>query len=91
MIQGRLKHAIVDYLPTMKQVFEDYLDNASQLVREVQSLGDLMLAGDEGEKLPFWKILDIEADLRLSRLYGEELRRACPYGALYRVYVCTSM
>ena len=69
MIQERLKLAIVDFLPTLKQVFEDYLDNASQLVREVQSLGDLLLAGDEGQKLPFWKILEVEAEL--SKRYGD--------------------
>ena len=72
MVQDRLKYAIVDHLPTLHMIFMDYLDNASQLVREVQTLLDLMLTGDEGEKLPFWKIVDIEEELR--RLYGDMVR-----------------
>ena len=72
IIQERLKQAIVDFLPTLKQVFEDYLDNSSQLVREVQTLGDMLLTGGEGQKLPFWKILEVEAEL--CKLYGDLVR-----------------
>jgi hypothetical protein len=62
-VQPRLARAITNSLPTIKTLFHDYLDDPTKLVREVQSLGELVLAGADSEKYVFWKIEEVEAYL----------------------------
>ena len=63
LVYNKLAPAIEQHLPTLHKVFLEILDDPGTLSREYQSLGDLVLAGDEGTKYPFWKILDVEAIL----------------------------
>ena len=63
MVRGRLARAISHYLPTLHTIFEDYYGDPDKLVRAVQTLGDAVLPGDDGLKLPFYKILEVEAHL----------------------------
>jgi hypothetical protein len=76
LVHGKLATAIEKYLPTLKTLFLNTLDDPGALVREVQGLGDLVLAGDEGTKLPFWKIEEVEAILKKDHLGLIESERA---------------
>ena len=67
MIQGRLPYAVSTNLPMQNEVFKDYLTDPAKLVRAMQTLGDSILSGDEGQKLPFYKVMEIEA--HLERFY----------------------
>ena len=74
IIASKLGHALFDgsQLPTLAVLFADYKGDTPRLVREVQRVGDMMLYGDEGVKLPFWKIEEVETTL--TRDYGEFIR-----------------
>ena len=63
IVQGRLALAMKRHLPTLEELFHDYLDYPTTLVRETQSLGDLALLGDDAQKLPFWNIERVESVL----------------------------
>ena len=63
MVQPILAKAIRKSLPTLAKTCMDFLDDAARLVREVQNLGDALLVMDSPPKLPFWKILEVEAIL----------------------------
>lgn len=50
-------------LPRIATVMEDYADQPATLVREVQRLGDTVLKGELSQKLPFWRITEVESFL----------------------------
>ena len=69
LVQNKLPKVLRRSLPTLLLIFEDYLDEPAALVREIQSLGDYVLPGDDASKLVFWKILEVEQTLR--RKFGD--------------------
>ena len=67
LVQPKLEHALFgkhSELPTLADLFLDYKGDTARLCREVQRIGDLMLPNDEGTKLPFWKIEEVEVNLK---------------------------
>ena len=64
--QDRLKRTMKLFLPTLWHLLKDYGEEGSRLVRVTQSLGDMLLPTDEGDKYPFAKIIDIERCLLLD-------------------------
>lgn len=67
-VMPKLADAIREHLPTMKMLFEDYLEQPATLVREVQAIGDALIEGSDAHKLPFYHIEKVEE--QLATLYG---------------------
>ena len=63
LIQNRLGPSIQKGLPIMARLMQDILDEPSRLVREVQAMGELILAGEMAEKQVFWHIERVEEQL----------------------------
>jgi hypothetical protein len=79
MIQTKLANGLNKSCPTLATLFEDIMDDSARLVREVQNIGDLMLANDAPPKLPFWKITEVEDTLRKD--FGDLIESETEQGA----------
>ena len=78
LIQDRLATVIRRHLPTMYLVFEDYLEDSATLVREVQSLGDVLLKNEDHSGLTLWNIEKFERKLLTE--YGHLVQTECDEG-----------
>ena len=58
----------------------DTLDDPDRLVRDVQTIGDAVLPQEGGDKLPFWKIAEVEEHLtkHYEGLIESESREGTP-------------
>ena len=68
LVQNKIQRTIAE-LPTLNELFMDYIPNEQKLIRETQSLGDLLLPGEQSEKYPFLNIEEVESIL--TRDFGE--------------------
>ena len=71
MVSGKLAKCIARHLPMLENIFKEHIEQGAttELVREVQDLGDMVLEGQAGQKLPFWHIAKVDGELE-SRFGG---------------------
>jgi len=69
LVQHKLGYIVEHRLPTMSSLFRDYLVDSMTLVREVETVADMMLYGSDANKLPFRDLQKIEDMLTLN--YGD--------------------
>ena len=84
LVQNKLKVAIEIHLPTIEMLMRDYLDDSGRLVREVEAIGDLVLTGDNANKLPLYHIETIEGCAAHAQGHARGRARSSRYGALWR-------
>ena len=63
IVQNKLPRSIQRDLPTLAALYGDYLTQPVKLTQEIQLLGDLVLTGDDAQKLPFFNIERVETIL----------------------------
>lgn len=68
LVQSEMARAVTHF-DTLEMIFRDHLRRPADIARDFQSIGDLALDGDGANKLPFWRIADVEAELKKD--YGE--------------------
>ncbi|MDC0525646.1 hypothetical protein OAO87_01510 [bacterium] len=63
IVQNKLARTLRRNMPTLHQLFFDFYLASNTLVREVQGLGDVLLQGEDAQKLPFYNLPRIETIL----------------------------
>lgn len=71
LVQPILPAAIAK-LGMVEEIMRDIMTQPATLVREVERLGDALLTGDQTQKMVFWKLSEIDKELRRS--YAEAVR-----------------
>ena len=69
LVQNKMARTLKRDMPTLTVLFHDYMGQPNKLVREVESLGDLVLTGLEAQKLPLYNLERLES--MLTKTYGE--------------------
>lgn len=60
IVQNKIVRTIKQTTPTLHALFHDYEGQPSKMVREIQALGDLLLQGEDTQKLPFYHLERVE-------------------------------
>lgn len=85
IVQNKLPRSIQRELPTLAALYGDYLTLPVKLSREIQLLGDLVLKGDDAQKMPFFNIEQVEA--LLLKDYGELITAEVDVGASTEIMI----
>ncbi|KAL3908445.1 MAG: hypothetical protein SGPRY_009797, partial [Prymnesium sp.] len=63
---------IILKMDTLEEIMRDVIGQPATLVREMERLGDAILPGDNAHKMVFWKLSDINKELKHS--YSDAVR-----------------
>ena len=77
-VQARLPATLRGHCPKLYALFEDWLDSPGALVAAVQTIGDLILPGDDVDKLPLARIDEVETGL--ADALGDLIDTECEQG-----------
>ena len=74
-IQNRLPDTLRGHFATLYLMLEDWMDLPIRLSQAVQTLGDLVLAGNDVDKLPFMRLAEVEEAIEAD--FGDLIRADC--------------
>ena len=73
IVQGKIIRTLRRDLPTLCELFRDYLEQPGKVIREIQALADALLA-ESLAKLPFYNLERLESTL--TKEYGEMIEES---------------
>ena len=69
LVQNKLARTLKRHMPTLHALFHDMYDRPHALVREVQALADMVMHGEDAQKLPFYNLERLE--VLMEKDFGE--------------------